>query len=279
MKPIIKTVRNNSEGTGRRLAQGQETSQRMRIAPKNSQPSKKPMTNTNRPIDTITKDLRAAFKEEAANAIKIGGLLLEAKQQLGHGEWLPWLEKEFSMSERTAQRRMQVHAFAKSATLADLKLRVSALYLLSDGTFTSEETAAIIAAAKTEWVGVKKAKSIAAAIKPAATPAEQWPEPPAGDTNLPETSPVRDDEASALAYTEQPAPPLVPEDQPPSLPVSPPPPSPGETYLKERFAAAVLELRKLNTKPSATFAGVIPAADLEIIANFLNQVAAETHAG
>ncbi len=90
---------------------------------------------------------------------------------------------------------------------------------------------------------------------------------------------MRDNEASAPAYTEQPAPPIVPQDDQSSVPVSVPDPLPPENYLKVRFTAAVLELLKLVTKPSETFAGVVPAADLEMIANFLNQVAAKTHAG
>ena len=32
-----------------------------------------------------------ALKESVAHAIAAGELLIEAKAQLGHGQWLPWL--------------------------------------------------------------------------------------------------------------------------------------------------------------------------------------------
>lgn len=70
------------------------------------------------------------------HAIAAGQLLLEAKKQLTHGEWLPWLEKHCEVRERTAQAYMRVaRGFAsmdsdKSATVADLSFR-DALNMLS----------------------------------------------------------------------------------------------------------------------------------------------------
>ena len=40
--------------------------------------------------------------------IEIGRRLTEAKELLKHGEWLPWLERETSFSDRHAQRYMQL---------------------------------------------------------------------------------------------------------------------------------------------------------------------------
>lgn len=40
--------------------------------------------------------------------IEIGRRLVEAKELLPHGEWLPWLQKETEFSERSAQRYMRV---------------------------------------------------------------------------------------------------------------------------------------------------------------------------
>jgi len=40
--------------------------------------------------------------------IEIGRRLVEAKEMLEHGEWLPWLERETEFSERTAQNYMRV---------------------------------------------------------------------------------------------------------------------------------------------------------------------------
>ena len=42
------------------------------------------------------------------HAIRAGELLIEAKAQLKHGEWLPWLENNCTMSERTAQLYMRL---------------------------------------------------------------------------------------------------------------------------------------------------------------------------
>jgi Protein of unknown function (DUF3102) len=80
--------------------------------------------------------------EETANKIKqtmlkqaldLGGLLLQAKERVGHGKFGQWLEKNaLSISERSAQRYMalkeqwpKIDAWLKanSATVADLSLR------------------------------------------------------------------------------------------------------------------------------------------------------------
>jgi hypothetical protein len=51
---------------------------------------------------------------------------------LSNGQWLPWLEENFSMDERTAQRAMAAARFAaKYDNLSDLRLKKSALYELA----------------------------------------------------------------------------------------------------------------------------------------------------
>jgi hypothetical protein len=75
--------------------------------------------------------LRAGL-EHARNA---GRLLLPAKEQCQHGEWLPWLKDNVRFSERTARAYMTVarrwEELSKSATVADLSFR-DGLKLLSD---------------------------------------------------------------------------------------------------------------------------------------------------
>lgn len=44
----------------------------------------------------------AALKDSLAHAMAVGDLLIEAKEQLKHGQWLPWL-KSCGVSERMAQ--------------------------------------------------------------------------------------------------------------------------------------------------------------------------------
>jgi hypothetical protein len=75
--------------------------------------------------------IRDVAKKTAQGVIMIGQWLTEAKSRLKHGQWLPWLETEFSWSDRTARRLMQVHEAFKTDTVADLEIDVSALYLIA----------------------------------------------------------------------------------------------------------------------------------------------------
>jgi Protein of unknown function (DUF3102) len=75
--------------------------------------------------------IRATAKKTAKGIIMIGQWLTEAKAKLPHGAWLPWLRTEFGWSERTARRFMQVAEACKSATVADLDIDVSTLYLVT----------------------------------------------------------------------------------------------------------------------------------------------------
>ena len=49
-----------------------------------------------------------ALNESVRHAIAAGELLIEAKAQLQHGQWLPWLRDRCNISERTAQLYMRV---------------------------------------------------------------------------------------------------------------------------------------------------------------------------
>jgi len=44
-----------------------------------------------------------ALKRSVEHSMAAGDLLLEAKAQVPHGQWLPWLREHCAMSERTAQ--------------------------------------------------------------------------------------------------------------------------------------------------------------------------------
>lgn len=74
-----------------------------------------------RSIDTITAEIQI-YKQQAGVAIlEIGKRLIEAKEQLGHGEWLPWLKEKVDFSEANAQRFMQLaRNYENPATLRDL---------------------------------------------------------------------------------------------------------------------------------------------------------------
>lgn len=74
-----------------------------------------------KPLDILTEEI-LFYKRQAGGAIiEIGKRLLEAKAQLGHGEWLPWLRDKVDISERSAQNFMRLaREYSKSAEIADL---------------------------------------------------------------------------------------------------------------------------------------------------------------
>src|SRR3954451_3562042 len=83
-----------------------------------------------RSLDTIADSIHRA---ERTNVIDIGDLLLEAKAQCEHGQWLAWLSAEFTWSEDTAARYMKVATLAaRFRSLRNLNLAVTTLYELAD---------------------------------------------------------------------------------------------------------------------------------------------------
>ena len=49
-----------------------------------------------------------SYADAVEAAIRAGELLIEAKEQVGHGGWLPWLANHFAGSVRTAQGYMRI---------------------------------------------------------------------------------------------------------------------------------------------------------------------------
>jgi hypothetical protein len=75
--------------------------------------------------------IREIGRKTIANIIEIGRHLTHAKAIAGHGNWLPWLEIEFSWTDRTARNYMGIYEMmAKSETFSDLAITVSELYKL-----------------------------------------------------------------------------------------------------------------------------------------------------
>lgn len=74
-----------------------------------------------RPVEVITAEIWA-YKQQAGYAIlEIGRRLNEAKEQLTHGEWLPWLKEKVEFSEVTAQRFMRLaREYTNPSTVTDL---------------------------------------------------------------------------------------------------------------------------------------------------------------
>lgn len=84
-----------------------------------------------RTIEVITTEI-LLYKQQAGDAIlQIGTRLIEAKAQLAHGEWLPWLREKVEFSEVTAQRFMRIAKEYKNPSLVTDLGASKALVLLT----------------------------------------------------------------------------------------------------------------------------------------------------
>jgi hypothetical protein len=93
--------------------------------------------------------IRALGKRVVGDIVEIGRRLTVAKDIAGHGNWLPWLDREFGWAEQTARNFMQVHTLSgKSPNFGDLNLPVSGLYLLAAPSTPEEAQQEIIARAE-----------------------------------------------------------------------------------------------------------------------------------
>jgi hypothetical protein len=77
----------------------------------------------------------SALKSSVGHAIAAGELLLEAKELLKHGQWLPWLAEHCAISERTAQLYMRcaknrAAIEANTQRVADLTINEAAALLM-----------------------------------------------------------------------------------------------------------------------------------------------------
>src|SRR5215216_3184776 len=73
-----------------------------------------------------------AARNSVEHARAAGEMLIEAKSQVPHGGWLPWLEENFEDSERTAQVYMRIardwprlQEAGKTQRAADLSVRTA----------------------------------------------------------------------------------------------------------------------------------------------------------
>jgi Protein of unknown function (DUF3102) len=109
-----------------------------------------------RDLSAVEAELLEVLKREAADIIRAGQLLIEAKAQIPHGEWAAWLDQRFSLSDRSAQRYMAAYRFAvKYDIVADLNMSPSALYLLVEEDFGAGVISACVELSGTKRVGKK----------------------------------------------------------------------------------------------------------------------------
>ena len=79
-------------------------------------------------INRLVSRIKAAHKRHLEAVYEIGADLLRAKDLLGHGNFLAWLQAEFRWSDRTANNYMSIARFfqGKSANFADLDVGTAA---------------------------------------------------------------------------------------------------------------------------------------------------------
>ena len=76
-------------------------------------------------------DVQDAARTAAQRAIDAGHALIEAKELVPHGQWLPWLREHCALAERTGQLYMKIaRSGLESATVADLGLQGAAELLV-----------------------------------------------------------------------------------------------------------------------------------------------------
>jgi hypothetical protein len=252
----------------------------------------KTKATSNRNLAAITSELQVAMQTETTSIIAIGGLLLEAKDQLEHGEWLGWLERNFERSTRTAYNYMSAaRAAAKLATIANLgtlKLRQSALYAIGDKLDTEEihrkwqidappclhddaTIAAILKAAETEWITANRANEIAEEIEQLRQPPDP---PPQSDEEIAAEEAAEEAEMTAQRATQAARQAELDAilDGPP--PDNPPTPEATRDVVLPPFDQAISTLKHLSTKPLDKFIGSEHSAhDLAPTGDFLHDVA------
>lgn len=81
-------------------------------------------------LKELADEIRPRLKRSSEDVIAIGKALLEAKDLLPRGGFLPWIAREFEMSERTARAFMGVARRFGDVSANFAEITPSALYLL-----------------------------------------------------------------------------------------------------------------------------------------------------
>jgi hypothetical protein len=86
-------------------------------------------------INAKYREVESLARSTVEGGIELGGMLLEKKESMRHGEWGPWVRAHFEGSERQAERFMQVYnnrdkLRANPTRVADMSLR-QALRIIS----------------------------------------------------------------------------------------------------------------------------------------------------
>jgi chromosome segregation ATPase len=89
------------------------------------------MNELTRPLELIEAEINFYKAQTANGIIEIGKRLIEAKEQVAHGEWSIWLKEKVDFSQETARRFMKIaEEFSNSTALGNLP--VTKIYALLD---------------------------------------------------------------------------------------------------------------------------------------------------
>ncbi len=77
-----------------------------------------------RPLELIEAEIRFYAKQSADSMVEVGKRLIEAKEQVQHGEWGKWLEEKVEFSQDVANNFMKIaREFPNSAAVRNLSYR------------------------------------------------------------------------------------------------------------------------------------------------------------
>jgi hypothetical protein len=228
---------------------------------------KKPPKVRETALDRLTAQLHMILRRETTDVIAIGKLLVKSRKHLPHGEWLPWLARNFDLSYRSAMNYCDAAEYAdrksKSATVADLRnVSPTLLYALAAGRYDVEEEAAILAATRKGRVDLTRATAIRDKLAPKELKIEI------------DLSDEIAEAAEALKAVEDAEIDAILDGPPPAVP--PPAPNVTPDVALRTFDTAIGMLKQVMTKPPTRFADTIHADnDLQNVESFLRAVANE----
>ena len=79
------------------------------------------MVSNVKELNDLHQQIEGKLRSTVQDAIRAGELLTQAKDDLPHGAFLPWIEQNCVFSERTAHRYLQLYKYRdKTVRLADL---------------------------------------------------------------------------------------------------------------------------------------------------------------
>jgi hypothetical protein len=139
-------------------------------------------------LPSMPAEIRRLGKRVVGDIVEIGRRLTEVKKLVGHGSWLPWLQREFAWTDRHARNFMHVHEAFKSETASGLNIPITGIFLLAAPSTPGEARDEIVQRAKAdESISVADVKATIgrAKLKPALSP-KDLPKPTASEKGLAE---------------------------------------------------------------------------------------------